>query len=696
MGNQESKTVKDKEDVKTKPKVKKDEERVNLEKKRSPETAKHQAKVEEWQDQRGVNKRQRKNKTNDDNKDETAEIKYVIRRSYIRSEDDKQKDFSNNQSGTDENNAHNQDQGEVNEREVKYIIRRSYIRNDDDSSHTPEGEQCVHDNVSDRQEKHRDKDYLKTDNYCKDDPMTDANINCETQSDMNGNLHVAEPEPKHREAEEKVHVNNNVIQSKESNMATVDSEHSHVVGSADIPDQENSNIPVDHSTSSERNTATSDTPNTIIDSSFDSKMDTTDDLSDESGESDESVGSDDSVETFQLMTIRKIELNPVVHDNLNERNESTSLPDMTNSDTLTTFQSHPKPEERRIRYYSLPVSGPRNRNTSYDNIKYHSSLETVLEDNGDHGQQVLENRQMLEGTGNRFEENAELSDYYDNVSLDSLTRSPRMSSPNPNRSTDLFNETGDNKIQKELKDKHRQLWLYEYEYEDLSRRIPRTRRPKTWGYYKSTNSLDGYLNRYRSSSYHHRGCMSLSHDVLDRRYNHGGYVNRHGVFVSYDRSPSGVPYGINDDPGNTSDSSISTLDNEGYFVTPSRKIQTTHHFEETDFDRHQCGHTHSQTRECGPHDPLYSTIEETKQFMPIENLYQEVSGKVGEDENNNNGERSATENVVSSERNDPTEGRNEVPDENMKPGNESEVDVCCGCGSNNKVIAINSTRMVRS
>ena len=696
MGNQESKTVKDKEDGETKSKVKKDKEWVNLEKKRSPETTKDQAKVEERQERRDVKKRQRENKANGDNKNETGEIKYVIRRSYIRTEDDTQKDFSNNQSDTEENNADNQDQGEVNERDVKYIIRRSYIRNDDDSSHTPEGEHCVHDNMSDRQEKHRNKDCLKSDNCSKDDPMTDANINRETKSDMNGNLHVSEPEPKHHEAEEKVHVNSNVIQSKEANMATIDLERPRVNGCVDIPDQDN-NIPVHHLTSSERNTTTSDTPNTTIDSLFDSKMDTTDNLSDESGESDESVGSDDSVETFQLMTIRKIELNPVVYDNLNERNVSTSLPDMINSDTLTTFQSHPKPDERRIRYYSLPMSGSRNRNTSYDNIRYHSSLETVLEDNGDHGQQELENTQILEGTGNRFEENAELSDYYDNVSLDSLQRSPRMSSPNG--SIDVFNETDDNKIQNDLKDKHRQLWLYEYEYEDLSRRIPRTQRPRTWGYYKSTNSLDGYLNRYRPSSFHHRGCMSLSHDVLDRGYNHGGYVNRHGVFVSYDRSPSGVPYGTSDDPGNTSDSSISTLDNEGYFVTPSRKIQTTRHFEETGIDRHHDEHTpsnDSQTPECGQHDPLYSTIEETKQFMPIENLYKEVSGKADEDENNNNGERSAIENVVSTERNDPTEGRNDVPGETMKPGNESEVDVCCGCGSNNKVIAINSTRKVRS
>ena len=589
MGNQESKTMKDKEEGKTKAKIKKNEESVNLEKKRSPKTAKHQTKKEERRDQRDVNKRQRKNNGNDDNKNETGEIKYVIRRSYIRSDDDAQKDLSNNQSANDENNVQNQD--EDNEREVKYIIRRSYIRNDDDDySGTPEGEQRVHDNVSDREEKHRDEDYLKTDNHSKDDPMTDANINCETKSNMNGNiLHVPEPEPKHHEADEKVHhINSNAIQSKETNMMTVDLERSRVNNdSVDIPNKDN--IPVDQSTSSERNTTTSDTPNTTIDTSFDSKMDTMDELSDDS---DESVGSDDSVETFEMMTIRRIDLNPVVvYDNLNESNVSTSLPDMINDDTLTTFQSQSRPDDRRIRYYTLPTSGSRNRNTSYDNIRYHSSLETVLKDNGDNGQQDLEDRQMMEGKGNRFEENAELSDYYDNVSLDSLTRSPRLSSPSG--SIDVFNETDDNKIQKELKDKHRQLWLYEYDYEDLSRRrIPRTQRPRTWSYYKSTNSLDGYLNRYRPSRYHHRGCMSLSHDVLDRGYNHGGYVNRHGVFVSYDRSPSGILYGTNDDPGNISDSSLSTLENEGYFVTPSRNIQTAHRFEETGMDGHHHGHTH--------------------------------------------------------------------------------------------------------
>ena len=693
MGNQESKTMKDKAEGKTKAKVKKNEESVNLEKKRSQKTAKHQTKKEERKEQRDVNKRQRKSKGNGDNKNETGEIKYVIRRSYIRSEDDAQKDLSNNQSANNENNVQNQDAD--NEREVKYIIRRSYIRNDDDDdSGTTEGEQRVHDNVSDREEKHRDEDYLKTDNHSKDDPMTDANINCETKSDMNGNiLHVPEPEPKHHEADEKVHhINNNAIQSKETNMATVDLERPRVNDSVDDPNKDN--IPVDQSTSSEHNTTTSDTPNTTIDTSFDSKMDTMDDLSDES---DESVGSDDSVETFEMMTIRRIDLNPVVvYDNLNESHVSMSLPDMTNDDTLTTFQSQSRPDDR-IRYYTLPASGSRNRNTSYDNIRYHSSLETVLEDNGDNGQQDLEDRQMMEGKGNRFEENAELSDYYDNVSLDSLTRSPRLSSPSG--SIDIFNETDDNKIQKELKHKHRQLWLYEYDYEDLSRRrIPRTQRPRTWAYYKSTNSLDGYLNRYRPSRYHHRGCMSLSHDVLDRGYNHGGYVNRHGVFVSYDRSPSGVLYGTNNDPGNISDSSLSTLENEGYFVTPSRYIQTAHRFEETGMDGHHHGHTHihdSQMRECDSHDPLYSTIEETKQ-MPIENLYQEVSGKGGEDKNNNIRERSAAENVVPREQDDLTDARNSVPDENVKPGHESEVDVCCGWGSNNKVIAINSTRKVRN
>ena len=452
MGNQESKTMKDKEEGKTKAKVKKNEESVNLEKKRSQKTAKHQTKKEERREQRDVNKRQRKNKGNGDNTNESEEIKYVIRGSYIRSEDDAQNDLSNNQSANGENNVQNQD--EDNEREVKYIIRRSYIRNDDDDdSGTPEGEQRVHDNVSDREEKHRDKGYLKTDNHSKDDPMNDANINCETKSDMNGNiLHVPEPEPKHHEAEEKVHHinNNNAIQSKETNMMTVDLERSRVNDCIDIPNK--NNIPVDHpvdqSTSSEHDTTTSETPNTTIDTSFDSKIDTMDDLSDES---DESVGSDDSVETFEMMTIRRIDLNPVVvYDNLNESNVSTSLPDMINDDTLTTFQSQSRPDDR-IRYYTLPASGSRNRNTSYDNIRYHSSLETVLEDNGDNGQQDLENRQMLEGKGNRFEENAEMSDCYDNVSLDSLTRSPRMSSPSG--SIDVFNETDDNKIQKELKDK---------------------------------------------------------------------------------------------------------------------------------------------------------------------------------------------------------------------------------------------------
>ena len=105
---------------------------------------------------------------------------------------------------------------------------------------------------------------------------------------------------------------------------------------------------------------------------------------------------------------------------------------------------------------------------------------------------------------------------------------------------------------------------------------------------------------------------------------------------------------------------------------------------------HHHGRSHindSQMRECDSHDPLYSTIEETKQ-LPIENLYQEVSGKGDEDKNNNIRERSVTENVVSHEQNDPTEARNDVPDENVKPGHESEVDVCCGWGSNNKVIAI--------
>ena len=470
--------------------------------------------------------------------------------------------------------------------------------------------------------------------------------------------------------------NNNIETSSESL-----AEYQTIIRNKNIT--EHDKIPADQSTSSDLNTTTPDnTPcDTTIDTSFESKADNTGDTS------DGSTDSDDSTETFHLMTIRRIDLNPIVCGNINST-KSTSLPNMANS-SLPMLRPKPVTEERKLKCRTLPIVGQRTRNASYDNVRYYSSLETVLEDNGDNCHQVNETECTQNNAEDQVQEYDEnyLSDHYDNVSLDSLTKRPKISYQNGN--VNIYNKTDDNKIQKELIDRHRKMWLYKYNYEDLSKTRDRCQRPRGGGYYRSTSSLDGYLNRYRPMGYNH-GCMSLSYDVLNRSYNHSGYVNRDGVFVSHERQPY---WKMNDDPGNTSDSSMSTVDTDSHFVKPSTVIRpSSYDYLSSEADVNRCDQVIGDITmlDYDMADPLYTSIEEPGQLQN-EELYQEVSEVRAQNTADHSNtiktfqERTSNVNSHGPSKDDLTSVNGTLRDYGMKSGNETDMENCCGCSSNTKV-----------
>ena len=723
MGNQESSSAKAPEHKGERSQIQQKEQWKNLEKK-SPEKTKKRRRPdqeEEW-----------KNLRNENGEDGTKELKYVLRGSYIKHEDDA---INANQNGTQHDKTdepvrvskvNTGDASPTNEKEISYVIRRSYIKHDDDDSDKSAIYSKQNDNF------HMDKSdaqTIDTNNTHKENhknQKNDAHITCSaipnkthvkpssgdkavfeghdssitpTKCDVHtvvDNDTQAELKTDVKDIPKSRQINANTINNKET--STIKSKSQLIKNSEIVTEKEK--VSVDQSTLSDPNTTTADaTPcGTTIDTSFESKGDTVY-TSDDSDESHESSDSDSFTETFHLMTIRRIELNPIVNDNVNSNSKSRSLPNMSNQ-PLAMLRPKPITGERKLKCRTLPIAGQRTKNTSYDNVRYYSSLETVLEDNGDNHHQGNETEQSPSNiTRTQEYDDNYLSDHYDNVSLDSLTNRPKLYSQNGD--VHIHNETDDNKIQKELIDRHRKTWLYKYNYEDLSRRNDRYQRPRRFVCYRSTNSLDSYLNHHRSKGHNHPGgYLGLSYDILDRIHHHGGYVNCDGVFVSHERKPS---WQFNDDPGNTSDSSMSALDTDGYFVSNTNTVRRPPSYDQlfskTDANRHDQTCVGDDVMDgYDVANGLYTTIEETRQSQN-ENLYQEVSevsvqqvvdhpGTIKTFENATTNERTLMENkngVKVFDNAGLSSVNDALQDDGIKSGNETDVDNCCGCGSNSKV-----------
>ncbi len=317
-----------------------------------------------------------------------------------------------------------------------------------------------------------------------------------------------------------------------------------------------SNVPKDNADNEQHKAGTTSsdevegTTDRSVDTLFDTSVETNPDMPTESARED---SSDSPEETFGFRSITNIEMNPSirVYDNVGGL-KFTSLPDMRNR----SFVPIPVSEEKVRRFCTLPIMGSsREKNLTYDNVKYYSSLDTVLEtgDSGESGNLGPDRdeqssdwsamrEQHTEGT-DRDTDAAELSEppvaddnisgVYDNAAMEELNQTRRTSWGH-------CNETDDSKLQKDRthRNTHRQSRTQDGSIRKRPR--PRYHRPVSDGYFAQKNFFDGSSLRYKFAD-----CIDRRHsfgwfDNVDRIIAHGGYVDRYGFFVSLDQDEKAI------------------------------------------------------------------------------------------------------------------------------------------------------------